>query len=322
MTNPTTTIAWPPHLLRPSDLTRMALDELLRLAGRMKAEPAGWTDALPGTSLACLYEVPTTRAGVSVQTAAHRLGMLPITIRPDELRRGGGESVEDAARILSGLAAAVAVRDVGDPTLGTMARTATVPVINTMSPEHHPCQALADLMTLRDRLGRLDGVVLAYVGVATSIARSLMQAGALAGLHVRLAFPPEDGDDGGEVQAADALARVHGGSVAVMDAPAAAVSDADAVYTAPWPQPADDAERRDLHERLRRYRVNSALFARARPGAIFLHALPVHRDQEVSASVVDGPRSVVWEQAANRVPTEQAVIYALVRGARGGERER
>jgi ornithine carbamoyltransferase len=322
MTNPTTSIAWPRNLLRPGDLTRMAVDELLRLAGRMKAEPAGFVDALPGTSLACLYEVPTTRAGVSIQTAAHRLGMLPITIRPDELRRGGGETVEDAARILSGLAAAVAVRDVGDPTLATMARTATVPVINTMSPEHHPCQALADLLTLRDRLGRLEGLVLAYVGIATNISRSLMQAGAVAGLHLRLACPPEDRPDEGEVQAADALAGVHGGSVKVMEAPAEAVSGADAVYTAPWPQPADEAERRELHERLRRYRVNSALFARARPGAIFLHALPVHRDQEVSATVVDGPRSVVWEQAANRVPTEQAVIHALVRAARGADQER
>jgi ornithine carbamoyltransferase len=319
MTNTTTTIAWPPNLLRPGDLTRMALDELLRLAARMKADPAGWIDAFPGASLACVYDVPTTRAGLSVEAAAHRLGMLPITVRPDELQRGGGERLEDVAMILAGYASAVAVRDVGDPALATIARVAPVPVINAMSPEHHPCQALADLLTLRERLGRLEGVVLAYVGVATNIARSLMQAGATAGLHVRLACPPDDRPLPGEVDAANTLAELHGGTVTVFDDPREAVDGADAVYAAPWPRPVDEAERRALYDRLRRYRVNSALFARARHGAIFLHALPVHRDEEVSSAVVDGPHSAVWRQAANRLPAEQAAIHALVSAAKAQE---
>jgi ornithine carbamoyltransferase len=309
MTSPTT-LHWPSDLLRAGDLTRLALDELLRLAGAMKAEPAGWTAALGGASLACLYEVPTTRAGLSAQAAAHRLGMEPITVRPDDLDRGG-ESYEDAARVLSGYTSAILVRDLPDRTLAAMADAATIPVINARSPEHHPCQALADMFTLRERFLQLDGVVVAYVGPADNLARSLMTLGAMAGMEVRIAAPPDFAPRPEELVAAEVLGDLHGGRVSLTDDPIQAADGADAVATGPWPQPADPVERTRLHDALRRYRISGALLARAKPGAILLHELPARRGEEVDGALIDGPRSVVWEQAANRLPAEQAVIYAM-----------
>jgi ornithine carbamoyltransferase len=309
MTSPTTT-NWPGDLLRASDLTRPALDELLSLAGTMKAEPAGWTASLAGSSLACLYEVPTTRAGLSAQAAAHRLGMEPITSRPDDLDRGG-ETFEDAARILSGYARAIVVRDLADRTLARIASAATVPVINARSPEHHPCQALADLLTLRERFLALEGLVVAYVGPASNLARSLMTLGAMAGMEVRVAAPPERSPQPEDTVAARVLGDLHGGNVVLTEDPIEAAEGADAVATGPWPQPSDPVEHRRLHERLRPYRISAPLFARAKPTAVLLHELPARREQEVAEAVLDGPHSIVWEQAANRLPVEQAIIYGL-----------
>jgi ornithine carbamoyltransferase len=309
MTSPTTT-NWPTDLLRASDLTRPALDQLLSLAGTMKAEPAGWTAALAGASLACLYEVPTTRAGLSAQAAAHRLGMEPITTRPGDLDQGG-ETFEDAARILSGYTTAILARDLPDVVLGRIAAAASVPVINARSPEHHPCQALTDLFTLRERLLQLDGLVVAYVGPASNLARSLMTLGAMAGMEVRVAAPPELAPQPEDRVAAEVLADLHGGRVVLTEDPIAAVAGADAVAIGPWPQPADPVERSRLHERLRPYRISAPLFARAKPTAVFLHELPARREDEVADAVIDGPRSVVWEQAANRLPVEQAVLYGM-----------
>jgi ornithine carbamoyltransferase len=319
MSSSPTTLDWPQDLLRAGDLTHDALHELLALAERMKRRHAQFLTTFGGEALACLYEAPTTRAGLSVAVAAHRLGLVPVTVRPDDLRRGGGETLEDAATILSGYSAAIAVADLADLALQMVARVAAVPVLNARSPEHHPCQALAGLLTLRERFERLDGLVLAYVGVFDNSARSLAQACALAGVTIRLACPPDFAPDLEDVTAAQLLGDLHGGQVVVCEDPRDAVAGADAVATSPWPTAQDEREARELEDRLRRYRVTQALFARAKRPAVFLHSLPVHRDVEVSSAVVDGPRSAVWPQTANRVPAEQAVLYALIRASRGEE---
>jgi ornithine carbamoyltransferase len=303
-------IDWPTDLLRATDLTRAALDELLGLAGRMKAEPAGWTGALAGASLTCLYDVPTTRAGLSAQAAAHRLGMEPITVRPEDLDRGD-EELEDVARILSGWSAAILVRDLADRLLRRLAGAASVPVVNARSPEHHPCQALTDLFTLREHFDGLDGRVLAYVGASGNAARSLLTLGAMAGMTVRVATPPEHSPGREDVAAAEVLGELHGGSVVLMSDPREAVSGADAIVTGPWPRPADPVQRRRLHETLAPFQITPPLMARAQPHAVLLHHLPVHRDEEVRTAAIDHPRSIVWRQAANRVPVEQAILYAL-----------
>jgi ornithine carbamoyltransferase len=309
-------IDWPPDLLRATDLTRVVLDELLGLAGRMKAEPAGWTGALAGAALACLYEVPATHAGFSAQVAAHRLGMEPVTMRPHDVDPED-EPVEDVGRTLSGWSAAIVVRDLADRDLMRLAGAATVPVVNARSPEHHPCQALTDVFTMREHFGELDGLVLAYVGPSSNAARSLLTIGALAGMTVRVAAPPEHRPEPEELTAAAIVGELHGGEVALVDDPQQAVTGADAIVTGPWPRPADPAERRRLHEQLAPYRVTPPLVARAARRAIVLHHLPVHRGEEIRAAVVDHPQTVVWRQAANRVPVEQAILYALSDGGEG-----
>ena len=310
------TIDWPPDLLRATDLTRLALDELLGLHPPGEAEPAGWTGALAGAALACLYEVPTTRAGLSAQAAAHRLGMEPITMRPQDLDRED-EPLEDVARILSGWSAAILVRDLPDRDLARLAGAATVPVVNARSPEHHPCQALTDVFTMREHFSELDGLVLAYVGPSSNAARSLLAIGALAGMTVRVAAPSERRPEREDLTAAALMGELHGGQVALVDDPRQAVTGADAIVTGPWPRPADPAQRRRLHERLAPYRVTPPLVERAAARAIVLHHLPVHRGEEVPAAVVDHRRTVVWRQAANRVPVEQAIVYALSGGGEG-----
>jgi ornithine carbamoyltransferase len=316
----TATTTTPRHLLRVADLDSEQLGLLLDLAAHMKADPYGWRDALPGRALACFFEKPSTRTRVSFEAAAHRLGMLPIMLRPDELQLGRGEPIADTARVLSAYAGAIVIRTFAQETVEEVAANASVPVVNALTDRHHPCQALADLLTLRERFGHLIGLRLAYIGDGNNVANSLLEAGALAGLDVVVASPFGYEPDHRVVAAAQALAAQHGASVEVAGSPQAAVRGADAVYTDVWVSMGDEAEREHRIADLARHRVDRELMAMARSGAIFLHCLPAHRGEEVAAEVIDGPQSAVWQQAANRLPTEQALVYALVTGDWRGER--
>jgi ornithine carbamoyltransferase len=288
----------PHHFLRVSDLEVDSLHALLDLAAAMKARPHGFVEALRGETVVCFFEKPSTRTRVSFAAAAERLGMLPVLLRPDELQLGRGESIEDTTRTLSDYAAAVVVRTYAQETVERMAAAASVPVVNALTDEHHPCQALADLLTLRERFGRLDGLRAAFVGAGTNVATSLAEAGALAGVDVVVACPP-----GYEPRAAGAR---------VVRDPRKAVAGAHAVYTDAWVSMGEEAETEERRRALAPYQVDAALFACAREDAIFLHCLPAHRGEEVTAEVIDGPRSFVWQQAENRLPTEEALLLALV----------
>ena len=180
----------PADLLRIADLSATQLNALLDLADEMKNGPTWWTSARHGTAIACLFDKPSTRTRVSFEVAAHRLGMLPITLRPDELQLGRGENAADTARVLSSYTAAIVVRTFAQATLEELADAASIPVVNALTDDHHPCQALADLLTLRRHYGYLEGLRLAYVGDGNNVAHSLMEAGALAGMHVAVATPP------------------------------------------------------------------------------------------------------------------------------------
>jgi ornithine carbamoyltransferase len=302
------TSTWPTDLLHIGDLTCMSLAELMDLAARMKADPNGWGEARAGQSLACVLDGPSARTPLSAEAAAHRLGMVPVVLHSGDLQLDRHDAIVDTGRTLSSYTSAVVARNVAQDVLAQLARAATVPIINGHSPSHHPCQALADLLTLRERFGALEGLALAYVGAAGSVSRSLMDAGALAGMHVRLACPPERRPREEDHTGADILARRHDGSVTVVVDPYEAVDGADAVYTAAWPPSLRDGEGR---ERMRRYHVDGRLMHHAAPAAVFMHCLPAHRGEEVDAAVIDGRHSVVWEQVANRLPMAEAVIFAL-----------
>jgi ornithine carbamoyltransferase len=302
---------WPADLLRAGDLTCVGLEALIDLAGRMKAEPAEWSGALAGRTLGCRFELTSVRARASVEVAGHRLGMLPLELDADEFPLDGREPVAEIARLLVAQSGDVLVVTTSQKTLRTLARAADVPILNALSDEEDPCQAIADLLTLRERAGDLEGHVLAYVGEPGPVAHSLMEAGALMGMDVRVACPPARRPPIEMVGAAEIIADRHSGSITVTDDPLAAVTGADAVCTDVWASPVSPGE-------LEAYRVTPRLMAHAKPDALFLHSLPAHRGEEVSAAVIDGPHSVVAQQAANRVPAEQAAIYVLA-GARQEE---
>ncbi|HSI96995.1 MAG TPA: ornithine carbamoyltransferase [Gaiellaceae bacterium] len=288
----------PRNLLRISDLEAGSLTALLDLAEIMKDRPHGFVEALRGDTLVCFFEKPSTRTRVSFAAAAERLGMMPLLLGPDELQLGRGETLEDTARTLSGYAAAIVVRTFAQETVERLAAAATVPVVNALTDEHHPCQALADLLTLRERFGRLEGLKVAYVGDGNNVARSLLEAGALAAVDVVAACPP-----GYE----PSVPEVH-----VVTDPLEAVAGADAVYTDVWVSMGDERASAEHRAALTPYQVDARLMSAARADAVFMHCLPAHRGEEVTAEVIDGPQSVVWQQAENRLPTEEALLFALV----------
>jgi ornithine carbamoyltransferase len=310
----TATIATPSDLLRIADLTATQLTALIDLAEEMKDGPGRWGAPRAGSAVACLFDKPSTRTRVSFEVAAHRLGMLPIMLRPDELQLGRGEPLPDTARVLSSYTAAIVVRTFAQATLEALADAASIPVVNALTDDHHPCQALADLLTLRRHFGYLPGIRLAYVGDGNNVAHSLMEAGALAGMHVTVATPPGYEPHPDVTRTTTELAAVHGGSIRVTDDARSAAADADAVYTDVWVSRGEDAERERRLSDLQAYQVNDALMRLAAPGAVFMHCLPAHRGLEVTAAVIDGAASIVWQQAANRLPTEQATLYTLTGG--------
>ena len=315
----TATTTTPSDLLRIADLTATRLNALLDLADEMRNGPAWWTAARDGAAVACLFDKPSSLARASFEVAVHRLGMLPIVLRPDELQLGRGEPLADAARMLSSYTAAIVVGTSAQATLEELAAAATIPVVNARTDDHHPCQALADLLTLRRHYGYLDGIRLAYVGDGNNVAHSLMEAGALAGMHVAVATPPGYGPDHDVFVGALALAAEHGGSIQLGHDPRAAVAGADVVYSA-WASTGEKAELERRARDFQAYQVNDALMHAAAPGAVFMHCLPAHRGLEATAEVIDATSSIVCEQASNRLPTAQATLRTLI-GSHHQERD-
>jgi ornithine carbamoyltransferase len=299
-----TTFAFP-RLLRAAEVNAGELECVLDLAARMKA--GARSDALAGETVALVFEKPSTRTRVSLAAAVTRLGGAPLVLGTGDLQLGRGETIEDTARVLSRYCAAVTIRTFAQDTLQRFASAATVPVINALSDEHHPLQALADLMTVRERFGQLEGLRVAFVGDGGSnVCASLVEAGRQAGMSFAIATPP-------------AYAPAELDALVTGD-PAEAVHGADVVVTDVHVSMGDEAERERRLADLAGYRVTPELMAMASPEAIFMHCLPAHRGQEVAAEVIDGPQSVVWDEAENRMHTAQAVLHILVTGDWGGAR--
>jgi ornithine carbamoyltransferase len=236
-------------------------------------------------------------------------------VGPSELQLGRGETIEDTARVISRFAKAFVIRTFADDDVHRFADAASIPVINALTDRHHPCQALADLMTLRRHFGWLKGMRLAYLGDGNNVAHSLMEACALAGIDIVVATPPGYEPDPEVRATAERIAAGPGSLVLTTHDPLAAVAGAHAVYTDVWVSMGDgDDERSQRAEALRPYQVSAAVMAHADPEAVFLHCLPAHRGEEVAAAVIDGPRSLVLDEAENRMHTAQALLVALELG--------
>ncbi len=314
MTIATTTHA-PVDFLRVADLTPSQLEYLLDLAAKMTATPEGWRKTLRTQTVACFFEKPSTRTRVSFAAAAYRLGAQPLFLRPDELQLGRGEPIADTARVLASYAAAIVLRTFSQAEIEEVAQWADVPVINALSDMHHPCQVLADLMTVREHSGDLTGRTLVFLGDGdNNVAHSLLEAGAIAGMRIVVCGPPGYWPKPEILESARELASRYGGDIDLSNDPRSAAVGADALYTDVWVSMGEEEEQQQRRSDLSAYQVNGELMALARPGAIFLHCLPAHRGEEVTADVIDGPSSAVWQQAANRLPTEQALLYALTSG--------
>ena len=253
--------------------------------------------------MALLFEHPSTRTRVSFEVGVVELGGHPMVLRANELQLTRGESLRDTALVLSRHVRAIGLRTASEERLAALAEHATVPVVNMLSPLHHPCQALADLMTLREAFGSIDGRVVAYVGDGNNVARSLAMVGALAGVTVRVAAP-----EGFQLEA--------GTGAELFDDPAAAVDGADGVYTDVWVSMGDDeSEASRRREALAPYRLDEALLARAAPHAIALHCLPAHPGEEITEGVLYGDRQRIWDQAENRRHAQKALLELLVSNA-------
>jgi ornithine carbamoyltransferase len=300
------------NFLSLDDLSPEELDELLDSADKMKEEPGSFSSALEGRQLALIFEKPSTRTRVSFEAAVSELGGHAIVLRGDELQLGRGETIEDTGMVLARYVDAIAVRTFGQDRLERLADAASVPVINMLSDFSHPCQGLADLQTVREKRGGLRGVSLAYIGDGNNVAHSLMFGGAKSGMDVRVATPeghapyPQVADRSSEV------AAQNGGRVTVTTVVAEAATGADVLYTDVWASMGQESESDSRKEIFERYRVDKDVVDMANDDVIVMHCLPAHRGEEISADVMDGPRSVVWDQAENRLHTQKALLAWLL----------
>ena len=296
------------------------LRALLDLTGRIKRDPGAFRNRLAGGRLGMLFDKPSTRTRVSFESAAWTLGMLPTVLRPDELQLGHGETIADTARALSLYLDAITIRTFGQDRVEALAAAASIPIVNALTNEHHPCQALADVMTIEEEFGTLAGIRLAFIGDGDNVCHSLIQAAGLGGFELRIATPPGYEPSPEVVAAARVNGRRSGGTIELMNEPIEAVRGADAVYADVWTSMGHETEREERMAAFAGFRVDAALMERASASAIFLHCLPAHRGEEVTDEVIDGSASRVWPQAANRMHTETALLYTVLTGDAEGDR--
>ncbi len=299
-------------LLRIADLSPNDLEQLLEISEQVCADPHRHAELLDGDTVITYFAKPSTRTRLSFGSAISHLGGIPEVVGPNELQLGRGETIEDTARVVSRYARAFVIRTYSDDDVRRFAAAASIPVINALTDGHHPCQALADLLTLKQHFGSLRGLRLAYLGDGNNVAHSLLEACALAGVDITVATPPGFEPDPDVVATAERLAAKSGALVMTTHDPLLAVAGVDAVYTDVWLSMGDsDDEKAARADALHPYQVNAAVMAEAVPDAVFMHCLPAHRGDEVSADVIDGPHSVVLDEAENRMHTAQALLVAL-----------
>lgn len=300
------------HLLCLADQSREEIRHLLELARLIKANPRAFANACEGLTLAMIFQKPSLRTRVSFQTGIYQLGGQGIYLGPTDIQLHRGESIADTAQVLSRYVDGIMARVFAHSDLVDLAENAAIPIINGLSDLLHPCQVLADLLTIQEKHGRLAGLKLAYVGDGNNMAHSLLYGGAQAGMTVSVSHPRGYAPDPEVLTRAREIAAVTGGAIQVTEDPKDGVADADVVYTDVWASMGQEDQAADRLKRFEGFQVDSAMMAGTNPGAIFLHCLPAHRGEEVSADVIDGPASVVFDQAENRLHAQKALMVRLM----------
>jgi len=297
------------HFLSLADWSSDEIRGLLALAGKVKKDPAEYRTALAGKTLGLIFQKSSTRTRVSFEVGMFQLGGHALFLSGSDMQLGRGETIPDTAKVLSRYLDGIMARVFGHADVVALTE-GTIPIINGLSDLLHPCQVLADLMVLEEHKGRLEGLKLAYVGDGNNMAHSLINGCAKTGVVIRVAAPEGYQPDAGIVDAA----RATGASVTVTSDPAEAVAGVDAVYTDVWASMGQEEEHAERLKIFMPYQVNEELFARAADDAVFLHCLPAHRGEEVTDGVVDHPRSIVLDEAENRLHAQKAVMLHLMAG--------
>ncbi|MBI2897301.1 MAG: ornithine carbamoyltransferase [Deltaproteobacteria bacterium] len=294
------------------DCSPEEIRRILSLAAEIKAEPGKFSKALEGKALAMLFEKPSLRTRVTFDVGIHQLGGFSVLLGPAEINLGKRESLPDVAKNLERMVQGIMVRTFGHDIVEKLAAHAKIPVINGLTDLSHPCQAIGDFQTILEVKGKLEGLKLAFVGDGNNVASSLVLAAALVGMRIAVASPP------GYVLRAQVASwarerAVPGFELVVTSDPVEAVQGADVVYTDVWASMGQESEAAQRKAVFLPYQVNETLFARAKPDAIFMHCLPAHRGEEVTDAVIDSPRSVVYQEAENRLHSQKAIMVLLMK---------
>jgi len=300
-------------LLTIRDLDREELSGLLQLASNIKLHPERYTSTLKGKALALIFEKPSLRTRLSFDVGIHQLGGFSVSLGQSEINLGKRESIHDVAKNLERMAQGVMVRTFAHSIVEEMAATMSIPVVNGLTDYSHPCQALADYFTIGELKGKLAGLHLCYVGDGNNVARSLMFAGARLGVHVTVTCPAGYEPDEASVRTARNDAKSTGSQIVINRDPVEAVAGADVVYTDVWASMGQESDQEERRRIFRPFQVNGQLMEKAGRGALFMHCLPAHRGDEVTDEVIDGPASVVFHQAENRLHVQKALLVELMR---------
>jgi len=297
-------------VLKLSDLTKSEIEALLARSIELKAGNDANACPLIGKNIGLFFEKPSTRTRLSFEAGIYQLGGNAISMNPDELQLGRGETVADTARTISRYLDAIMMRTFSHATLEELAAHSTIPVINGLSDMHHPCQALADVMTLFEKKGRIEGLKVAFIGDGNNVCNSLIEAAAILGFHLTIACPEGFEPHNEILERSRASAKSE---IIVLRDPREAAGMADAVYTDVWVSMGQEKEAEHKKKKFREYQINAKLLSCAKKDTIVLHCLPAHRGEEITDEVMDGPHSVVFDQAENRLHTQKALLEMLVK---------
>ena len=295
------------------DLSREEIHEMFRLALRMKKNPKKYRNSLKGKALALIFEKPSLRTRTSFDIGIQQLGGFSLYLSPAEISLGKRESVYDVAKNLERMVQGIMIRTFAHQIVIDMAQHASIPVINGLTDYSHPCQAMADYLTIFEKKGKLEGLKLCYVGDGNNVAHSLMFAGARLGVHVTVACPPGYEPNATALQHATEDSKTTGARIEVVHDPKAGVQNADVIYTDVWASMGQEQEAQARKKIFRPFQVNSQLMALAKPDAIFMHCLPAHRGDEVTDEVIDSRKSVVFDEAENRLHAQKAIMHELMK---------
>lgn len=295
-----------------TDLDRADLDSILNDAAEVKRDAGAWAQRLSGKQIALIFEKPSTRTRVSFEAAIETMGGHAIVLRGDELQLGRGETIEDTGRVLSRYVDAIVIRTFGQDRLERLATAADVPVVNALSDLEHPCQALADLQTIREHLSEVTDPTIVYVGDGNNVAHSLMLGGALLGMNVRIACPQGYEPDPTVTSKTQSIAGESGSTIEIVHDSRGAASGAHVLYTDVWASMGQEEQAASKKTAFDGFQLNEELVALADPSVIVMHCLPAHRGEEISAAAIDGSHSVVWDQAENRMHAQKALLAQIL----------